>query len=112
MDNINIGNRIRRLRSINNLTIKELALKLNSSSGYLSDLEHNKSIPSLSKLQDICNCFEISISDFLKTDDTDLNIIPNHFKKFYEDNSHLTEQQLDSVSNMIKELIPNRKEGY
>ena len=50
---MNIGEKLRRLRQKNNLTQKELADRCELSKGFISQLESNQTSPSLSTLEDI-----------------------------------------------------------
>ena len=71
---MNIGERLKELRNKKNMTLRELAEKVNTSNGFLSDIENGKSIPSISKLEDICNALDITLEYFFKT-----NIDSNQF---------------------------------
>ncbi|MDV3198237.1 MAG: helix-turn-helix domain-containing protein [Vigna little leaf phytoplasma] len=59
---MDIGIRIRNLRLQNKLTQKELSIKLNVTSGYISQIENNLVSPSLKFLLQLCDFFQISIS--------------------------------------------------
>lgn len=64
MDNINlvIGNNIKKLRKINNLTQTELAEKINYSNKAISRWESGEVCPDIQTLNNICELFNISIS--------------------------------------------------
>jgi transcriptional regulator with XRE-family HTH domain len=64
---MNIGERLKEFRNKKNMTLRELAEKVNTSNGFLSDIENGKSIPSISKLEDICNALGITLEYFFKT---------------------------------------------
>ncbi|WP_028778773.1 helix-turn-helix domain-containing protein [Shimazuella kribbensis] len=61
---MNVGQRIRKLRKINGLTIKELADKVNVSQPYLSQIERDDKSASVDLLAKVCHVFEISLSEF------------------------------------------------
>ncbi|PQP79634.1 XRE family transcriptional regulator [Candidatus Phytoplasma phoenicium] len=63
---MNIGLQIRNLRLQNQLTQKELALHIDVTSGYISQIENNLISPSLKILFKLCDLFKISLSDFFK----------------------------------------------
>ena len=65
-DKMEIGNRIRNLRRINNLTLEELASRCELTKGFLSQLERDLSTPSINTLRDICEVLGISLSDFFQ----------------------------------------------
>jgi transcriptional regulator with XRE-family HTH domain len=62
---MSIGEALRLIRSINDLTQKELADELDLSSSYVSELERNNRDPSLSVLQKYAEFFEVPVSSLL-----------------------------------------------
>lgn len=60
-----LGNRIKKLRQQQNLSLKELSNKIDISISFLSDIENNRSKPSLSRLIDIANGLNTSVSFLL-----------------------------------------------
>jgi len=77
MDYISIGRKIANGRSIKGLTQEELAEKINSNAGYISNIETGKKKPSLRMLINIVNILDISL-DYLV-----MNELEN--KKFKDD---------------------------
>lgn len=77
MDYISIGRKIANGRSIKGLTQEELAEKINSNAGYISNIETGKKKPSLRMLINIVNVLDISL-DYLV-----MNELEN--KKFKDD---------------------------
>jgi len=67
----NIGEKIRKLRKMNNFTIQELCNKTGLSYSFLSNLENNKHSITISNLNKIANVFKIELSDFFIRDDID-----------------------------------------
>jgi len=65
---MNIGEKIKFLRSDNNLTQKELANKLHVSSQAISNWELNKGFPDISNLIRISDMFNISLDEIIKED--------------------------------------------
>lgn len=61
---IDIGSRIHQLRIKNDFTLEELASRTELTKGFLSQLEHNLTYPSLSTLDDIANALGVSLSRF------------------------------------------------
>lgn len=66
MDNEKIAKLIKKIREDNNLTQKELADKLNVTYQAVSKWENGKNLPDISILTEICNEFNIDMSNFLK----------------------------------------------
>ncbi|WP_323847639.1 MAG: XRE family transcriptional regulator [Phytoplasma sp.] len=63
---MNIGLQIRNLRLNRKITQKELANKINVTSGYISQIENNLISPSLKILFSLFKVFKISASDFFQ----------------------------------------------
>lgn len=66
---MDIGQRIKQLRSKNNLTLEELASRCELTKGFLSQLERNLTSPSISTLEDIVEALGMSMYDFFKEDE-------------------------------------------
>ena len=65
MDQEKVGNLIKKLRTDNNLTQKELAEKLNVTFQAVSKWENGKSVPDIAQLHEISKLFSIDISELL-----------------------------------------------
>ena len=65
---IDIGDRIKKLRIKNELTLQELASRTELTKGFLSQLERNLTLPSLQTLEDICEALGTDLSHFFKED--------------------------------------------
>ncbi|MDC9031853.1 helix-turn-helix domain-containing protein [Columbia Basin potato purple top phytoplasma] len=63
---MNIGRKIRNLRINKKITQKDLAQKINVTSGYISQIENNLISPSLKILFSLLKIFKISASDFFQ----------------------------------------------
>ncbi|QEK12627.1 helix-turn-helix transcriptional regulator [Crassaminicella thermophila] len=98
-----IGNRIRFLRKQMNLTMKQLADKLNSSAGFISDIENNKSMPSIPKLIEICNVLNITLSDFFNESTEPITLTPE-LKELVRHAKNLTPEQLEQLTKFIRTL--------
>ena len=61
---MNIGNELKTLRKSKGLTAKELALKAGIAQSSVSDIENNKTSPSVETLGKILDALDVSISDF------------------------------------------------
>lgn len=99
---MNIGARIKELRTINNLKSGEFANLLDISPVFLSYLENGSKNPSINTIEKICSVLGITLQDFFKTDSSD--IIPEHFKEFINQNKNLTPEQLQKLNEFIKAL--------
>ena len=65
MDSLKISNLIKEIRKKNNLTQKDLADKYNVTYQAVSKWENGKNLPDITLIRDICNDFNIDISDVL-----------------------------------------------
>ncbi|GAB4471251.1 MAG: cupin domain-containing protein [Anaerolineales bacterium] len=61
-----IGERIKSLRNERNMTLAELSQKTNLSPSYLSQLERDKTTPSISSLVEIANALEVNVRYFFE----------------------------------------------
>ncbi len=66
-----LGRNLRGLRKARGITLKELALKIGRSVGFLSQLERGISEPSITDLRRIAAAFEVPTSWFFMLDDQD-----------------------------------------
>jgi transcriptional regulator with XRE-family HTH domain len=64
-EQMNLGERIKKLQKINNYSLRELASKVGISHTFLSDIENNRSNPSLKRLQDIAAGLNVNVSFLL-----------------------------------------------
>ena len=62
---MNLGKRIRRMRQARGLTAVELAKRSRVTTGFISQLEHSKTVPSLQTLQRVAAALDVSLTYFL-----------------------------------------------
>jgi len=72
---MNSRKKLRDLRKSKGLTLKELSTKTNLSISFISDIEHNRSNPSISTLKILCNALDVPITYLLEDDKTSSNLI-------------------------------------
>lgn len=65
---MDIGNKIRQLRTQKGLTLEELASRSELTKGFLSQLERNLTSPSIDSLDDILEALGTNLADFFKED--------------------------------------------
>ncbi len=75
-----IGNVLRSLRIIRDLTVKELADKMELTSSYICDVESNRKRPSLDMLERYSNALEVNRSMLLFFDEEGKKNNYNHQK--------------------------------
>ncbi|UQV27230.1 XRE family transcriptional regulator [Candidatus Phytoplasma asiaticum] len=69
-----IGDKIRNLRFQQKLTQRELAQKINMTTGYISQIENNLILPSLNTLFLMLKIFKVSIVDFFQYEESMVSI--------------------------------------
>jgi transcriptional regulator with XRE-family HTH domain len=72
---MNLGKRIQDLRRKRGLTTGELAARVQVTSGFISQLEHNKTVPSLQSLQRVAAALQVSLSYLLLEDDVKPRVV-------------------------------------
>lgn len=95
----NLGERIRSLRLENDLTQEELANRSELSKGFISQLENNLTIPSISTLEDILEVLGSSLSEFFNSTVSDEKIV--YTKEDY------FEKEDQDLKHKIRWLVPN-----
>lgn len=79
---MDIGSKIKALRLKNNLTLKELASRCELTTGFISQLEHNVSSPSIQTLENIIEALGSTLKDFFNEND-EMKIVFNK-EDYYE----------------------------
>lgn len=100
MDAAFIKQRIAKLRTENNISARELSLRLGQSSGYINTIENGKSLPSMSMFLYICDYFGITPKDFF--DEECLH--PNLSSKIAEESKGLDSKDVETILNLIRSL--------
>ena len=97
-----IGEKIRRLRILNNLTQEELADRAELSKGFISQLERDLTSPSIVTLMDILQCLGTTPADFFSEKEPEQLV----FRK-----TDYFEKQDSELRNHICWLIPNAQKN-
>ncbi len=95
-----IGNKIKRLRSICGLTQQELADRCDLTKGFISQLENDLNSPSIATLTDILNALGTNLKEFFADDDNEKIV-------FTKDDYVIT----DNTNSMITWLISNSQKN-
>lgn len=97
---MNIGQKIRNLRTLYGLTQEELADRCDLTKGFISQLENNNNEPSISTLQDILTALGTNLKEFFE-DDEDEQIV------FTKDDY----MNVDNQNHTITWLVPNAQKN-
>ncbi|RCK72929.1 MAG: putative MerR-family transcriptional regulator [Anaerolineae bacterium] len=90
-----IGERIKSLRNERNMTLAELSQKTNLSSSYLSQLERDKTTPSISSLVEIANALDVNVRYFFEEEQSaDLAFVTRKSLAAFQDVDYSTSQEL------------------
>ena len=95
-----IGNKIKRLRSICGLTQQELADRCDLTKGFISQLENDLNSPSIATLTDILNALGTNLKEFFADDDNEKIV-------FTKDDYVIS----DNTDSMITWLISNSQKN-
>lgn len=92
-----IGKKLKNLRVKHNLTMQELADRCDLSKGFISQIEHDLSSPSIDTLMTILEVYDLNLADFFN--ETEIE------KKFVFKNHEVS--VLDEDKYQVKWLIPS-----
>ena len=99
---MDIGQKLKELRVLKNLTQEELADRAELSKGFISQLERNLTSPSITTLMDILQCLGTSIGEFF-------NEAPDEQIVFGKQDYFVKEDT--EYKNEIKWIIPNAQKN-
>lgn len=100
---MDIGKRIRTLRTKSGLTQEELASRCELTKGFLSQLENNYTSPSIQTLQDITEVLGISLEAFFKEEKVQQI-------KFNEDDYFIDEKDKSTITWLVPNAQKNEME--
>ncbi|ABR48799.1 transcriptional regulator, XRE family [Alkaliphilus metalliredigens QYMF] len=95
---MDIGEKIRRLRILNELTQDELAQRCDLTKGFISKIERNITSPSIATLMDILEALGIDVNKFFNEDVQD---------KIVYTKEDIYESQNEELQHEVSWLIPN-----
>lgn len=100
---MNIGEKIKRIRVSNQLTLEELANRSELTKGFLSQLERNLTSPSISTLEDILEALGTNLCDFFNEKEEEQVVFT---KKDY----FINEQDLYNIHYIVPNAQKNEME--
>ena len=109
---MNIGAKIKNLRTLNGLTQEELADRCELTKGFISQLENNNNEPSISTLQDILTALGTNLSDFFaEVEEEQVVFSKDDFFTSNYDNYSVTWLVPNSQKNEMEPIIIELKPG-
>lgn len=91
---LRIGEKLRRLRLANDLTMEELANRAYLTKGYISQLERDLTSPSIATLKDILDILGEELSDFFKEASPEKEIYPKSDRSLTSDSTDTLKVEL------------------
>ncbi len=105
MNNINIGDNIKRFRKESNMTQKELSKKLEVSISNVTKYERGQLEPNLAIIKKICATFNVSADELLNSD-TKSSTLTDDFINFVI-HEYKLDINVNDISDKDKELLLN-----
>lgn len=96
--------RLAKLRSKKGVSSREMSLSIGQNTGYISNIECGKALPSMSVFFFICEYLQISPKDFFDVE----NENPAKLCQLIVDLKKLDDEQLELISAMVKNLIKSK----
>ena len=93
--------RLAQLREKKGVSARDMSLSMGQNPGYINNIESGKSMPSLTGIFYICEYLNITPSEFFDLDSEN----PAKLKGIVENLKRLDDRQLETISNLIKEII-------
>ena len=111
---MDLGAKIKALRTKNNLTLEELASRSELTKGFLSQVERNLTSPSVSTLEDILEALGTDLASFFK-ESTETKVVFTKEDYFIDEHDHyrihwiVPNAQKNEMEPILLELFPNGK---
>ena len=95
-----LSQRIAKLRTMKNVSARDMSLSIGQNENYINHIENGKSLPSIQAFFYICEYFNITPKEFF--DDSSNN--PSKIKSLIDDLNTLDENQLNNIHGIVKGL--------
>lgn len=102
-----IGTNIRRYRKIKGFNLRDLSEKSGVGKTTISELENNKSNPSIETLGKIAKALDVPVSSLLDEDTVNKTAveIDAEMQEYYEKISNLPREEKDFIKKMLKKVL-------
>lgn len=101
---MDIGNKIKQLRTRQGLTLEELASRSELTKGFLSQLERDLTSPSIDSLSDILEALGTNLSEFFQEDKNDQFVF--RCRRLFRRRARELHRQLDRSQHAEKQMEP------
>jgi len=95
-----LSERIAKLRTLNNVSARDMSLSIGQNENYINHIENGKSMPSMQVFFCICDYFNISPKEFFDTGTNN----PGLIQSVLDDLNSLDEKQITNIHELIKGL--------
>ena len=96
--------RLARLRTKKGVSSRDMSLSIGQNTGYISNIECGKALPSMTVFFYICEYLNISPSDFFDEECEN----PEKLRTLIEDLKHLDDEQLATISALVRGLLKGK----
>ena len=101
MDERDFAIRLARLREKKGVSARDMSLSIGQNPGYINNIETGKSKPSLEGIFFICEYLGVTPGEFFDMDSAN----PSKLDAIIQDLKKLNDQQLETISMLVKDLI-------
>ncbi|MBQ7936791.1 MAG: helix-turn-helix transcriptional regulator [Clostridia bacterium] len=101
MEEKDIALRLAQLRTKRNVSARDMSLSIGQNEGYINGIESGRALPSLPVLFYICDYLGITPCEFFDIDSAH----PAKLHDLIQDLKRLNDQQLETISKLVKDLI-------
>ncbi|NIK77601.1 transcriptional regulator with XRE-family HTH domain [Paenibacillus castaneae] len=103
---MNIGSTIRTIRKRKNITITQICEETGLSQGFMSQVENNKTSPSISTLESIANALKVPLAYLLLRQEERMNIVRKEERQITQNGiMNIKVEQLSSTKNVRMRLV-------
>lgn len=106
---MNIGDKIKKLRSAKNLSQKEVAVSLNMDPAQYSRIENGKSDPYFSTIEKIAKALGVEVADLVTSEDLDVNTADKSLMEKLRYLDLLEEKEKSAFFALLDSLIAKKK---
>ena len=96
--------RLYQLRTQKGVSARDMSLSIGQNTGYISNIECGKALPSMSVFFYICEYLNISPSDFFDLE----NENPERLQALISDLKRLDDEQLENIASLVRGLLRNK----
>ena len=100
MDEKDFAIRLARLREKKGVSARDMSLSIGQNPGYINNIENGVNLPSMTVFFYICDYLGITPQEFFDTESTN----PTKLNQLIELSKSLSNDKLDLVMNLIKEM--------